>query len=72
MNKIYFNNEIYNFKAIQSAVLDYSSLAEITINSANNGWECSFSACRHDTVQTIKEFANYCIDLMVSGENDDY
>lgn len=64
MSELYLNKEIYRFAAIQKAACDYQVIATVEIHEAEDGWRCLFTACSYDETQTVKEFANYCIDLM--------
>ena len=67
MSELLLSKEIYKIHHIQEASHQFSSLCKIEISEHKEYYLCAFSSCVYDVAETIKEFENYLIDLMNTG-----
>ena len=67
MNELYLSTEIYSVEIIKAAIRQFASLSDINLITESSYYKCIFSECIYDTEETMKEFENYIIDSMNSG-----
>ena len=67
MNKLYFNKSLFREEFIKTAILDYKSLANISLLNENQYYVCIFDRCNYDIELTTHEFENYVIGLTAKG-----
>lgn len=64
MNELRLRKSIFNSDILEGAISDFSDLCDIQIKNENDYVICSFFNCKYDTIETMKEFENYVIDLL--------
>lgn len=64
MNDLMLNTNIYKKNWIFLAAKAFEDICNINIIETNDYIVCKFSNCIYDTIETIREFENYIIDLM--------
>ena len=68
-NILILDKDIFAYKAINSAISDYSELAKISFTSEEGSYYLKFINCIYDVTLTIHEFENYLIGLMNGRSN---
>ena len=63
MNEIMLKKELFRFSNIQQSIVAFSDLCIITVYEQDNAYLCTFTGCKYDTEETVREFENYLIDL---------
>lgn len=62
-NKLLLNKKIYDKKYIIHTIKDFSSMANIKLESNNEYWICYFYKCKVSVIITMREFENYLIGV---------
>ncbi len=65
---ISFDAALYNLKALEQAVRDYTKIAKIRIHDRGDKYECEILQTQVEPELLIHEFSNYVLDLSVMME----
>ena len=68
MIKKTFDLDIYPLRVIRKAAQDYKHICSIAVFPLGSKATCVFHSSPHDETLVCREFCNYLIDLIGSGE----